>query len=445
MADFDNPAFDEDIDDVTEDDPQTDFVDADMTDADTMDETELPSAQPRDRSLQQELLQAAVDSYYNKIAEKGQRPSLGRDISKFKLDRDGKLRLKAYPNMDIINARTGNPIALSTVATRRGGSNAIRNDLGFVDWSSKKPRLPAEAVANLQTLDNDLSKAADDVDKIELQDLGAVATTTLQNVETSLSESMIGNILETIDGSPLNFSDSPLKLKLRELRGLDKAMQTIRGELTNNLAKLSELDSRIALEKRKLDQAEDEFTKRRVAERLRSLEDERAARLEAASTNREALRSQIHRIRETIYRVLNEDTTLGERIKTLFREQGITIASIITAIGMAISTLVLALTGGGGGGGPVPTPPPPHPNNKEGVKEWVKKHLQALGRVLATLAGKAAAALPGVIGSIVSWLLGLLAKTAGWLAENLWAVILAAGGMLIIVIRDWLSQKPKRG
>ena len=55
-------------------------------------------------------------------------------------------------------------------------------------------------------------------------------------------------------------------------------------------------------------------------------------------------------------------TTLAERIRTLFREQGITIASILTAIGMAISTLVLALTGGGGG--TPPSPPPSHPPTK---------------------------------------------------------------------------------
>ena len=76
---------------------------------------------------------------------------------------------------------------------------------------------------------------------------------------------------------------------------------------------------------------------------------------------------------------------------------------------MAISTLVLALTGGGAGGSPSPAP---KQSDKGGVKEWINKHLQALGRALANLAGKAAAALPDIIGSIVSWLLGALGKTA---------------------------------
>ena len=139
-------------------------------------------------------------------------------------------------------------------------------------------------------------------------------------------------------------------------------------------------------------------------------------------------------MRETINRILHEDTTLAERIQTLFREQGVTIASILTAIGMAISTLVLALTGGGGVF-PSPTPSPP---DKGGLKEWVKKHLQSLGQALAKLAGKAAAALSGIIGSIISSLLNLLAKTAGWLAENLWALVVAVGGLLLAAARHYL-------
>ena len=101
---------------------------------------------------------------------------------------------------------------------------------------------------------------------------------------------------------------------------------------------------------------------------------------------------------------------------------------------MAISTLVLALTGGSA---PVPAPKQP---DKSGLKEWVKKHLQALGRTLANLAGKAAAALPGIIGSIVSWLLGTLGKTATWLAENLWALVIAVGTLLLVAAGDWLTR-----
>ena len=229
-----------------------------------------------------------------------------------------------------------------------------------------------------------------------------------------------------------------------KLRELSSEMTRMRDSLVNNEAKISELKEHLAKERRKLEEAPDEATRNRIAERIKGLEDEMATHRENASGNREALRSQIRRIRETLHRILHEDKTLAERIKTLFREQGITIVSILTAIGMIISIIVLALPGGSGGGAapPQPTPPPP---GKGGVKEWLKKHLQSLGRILAKLAGKAAAALPGIIGSIVSWLLSLLGKTAVWLAGNLWAVILAVGGLLLVAAREWLlPKKPKK-
>ena len=350
---------------------------------------------------------------------------------------DGRLRLKAFPNIRLVNSRTGDPLAFSTIAGQRGGGRAIQ-ELGFPDWAHRgagKQKLPAAAVAALSRANQELGEVAGPMDTVELQDLGQTANEALDAIhtmETALTDADIDELLEMVNDPPLN---------LREIRGLDKALQSIRGELTNNLAKLTELDDHIALEKRKLNtEGIDEFSRHRIAERLRELQDERASRLEAAAANREALRSQVNRMRETISRILHEDTTLAERIRTLFHEQGITIASILTAIGMAISTLVLALTGSGGGVAPSPPPPP----SGGGLRDWAKKHLQSLGRALAKLAGKAAAALPGIIGSIVSWLLTLLAKTAGWLAENLWAVVVAVGGLLLVTAREWLlPKKPK--
>ena len=92
--------------------------------------------------------------------------------------------------------------------------------------------------------------------------------------------------------------------------------------------------------------------------------------------------------------MLDKDTSLGEKIRTLFREQGITIASILTAIGMAIGVLVEALLPGGAaaasGGGEPP------PKDEKGLKEWVRSKLKALASLLAKLGMKAAKALPGI-------------------------------------------------
>ena len=56
---------------------------------------------------------------------------------------------------------------------------------------------------------------------------------------------------------------------------------------------------------------------------------------------------QINQIRESITKFLHKETgTLGERIRTLSKEQGIMIVSILTAVGMAIGVLAEALLGG---------------------------------------------------------------------------------------------------
>ena len=57
--------------------------------------------------------------------------------------------------------------------------------------------------------------------------------------------------------------------------------------------------------------------------------------------------NQIYQIRESIIKFSDKETgTLGERIRTLFQEQGITIVSILTALGMTIGVLIEALLGG---------------------------------------------------------------------------------------------------
>ena len=129
-----------------------------------------------------------------------------------------------------------------------------------------------------------------------------------------------------------------------------------------------------------------------------------------------------------IAKVLDKDTSLAEKIRTLFREQGITIASILTAFQMAIGVLVEALLAGGGGstaqgnGGGDDKP--------ENVKEWIRNKLKALASLLGKLGAKAAETLPGIIGTIISWILNKAKEVVGWLSQNLWALIIGIGGLL---------------
>ena len=385
-----------------------------------------PVETPLTLSLEEEKIRKVVDTAYKKWNDDSGGPPEGViQYSKFRISPVGGLMLRDFPDLWLINKNTGEPRALSTIAGKTGGLAAIRDVMGYEDYgkvSQKSRSGMAAALAALQKTNDDLAIAQAKIKSLPPQDLPTAV---------SSAEKAISSIVETT----LSEAGEPEQLPLRELRGLNKALQTIRGELVNNLAKLTELDNHITREQNKLDEPDiGDFERRRIAERIRDLKDERVSRLEAASASREALRSQISRIRETINRLINEDTTLAERIRTLFREQGITIVSILTALGMVISTLVLAVGIGGASAAP-PTPP-----SKAGLREWVKKYLHALGRVLAKLAAKAGAALPGIIGSVVGWLLNLLSKTAGWLASNLWALMLAVGSILLIAAREWLAK-----
>ena len=393
------------------DDPTYDDDDSDLQTAETGFGGGTIDAAPVDNpltlALQGQLKQTAIDDAYNVWGT----PDGGVFPDKFEYTKEGGLRLSIHSDIRLTNIYNNEALALSTIA-RKIGVKAVREELGFTEYGLK---LSAKDTA-ARKANEGLSVISTEVETVEMRDLGATA-------------GKASSIVETMETA---FSDA--SLPLREIRGLDKALQTIRGELVNNLAKLTELDNHITREQNKLDEPDiGDFERRRIAERIRNLKDERVSRLEAASASREALRSQISRIRETINRLINEDTTLAERIRTLFREQGITIVSILTALGMVISTLVLAVSGGSAAVVP-PTPP-----SKGGLREWVKKYLHALGRVLAKLAAKAGAALPGIIGSVIGWLLNLLSKTAGWLASNLWALMLAVGGILLIAAREWLA------
>ena len=150
------------------------------------------------------------------------------------------------------------------------------------------------------------------------------------------------------------------------------------------------------------------------------------------------LKNQITSFKETIGKVLDKDTSLGEKIRTLFREQGITIVSILTAIGMAIGVLVEGLLPGGEGAAASGGEPPP--KGEKGLKEWVRNKLKPLASLLGRLGIKVAEALPGIIGGIISWILNRAKDVVGWVLQNLWALVVGIGGLIYMymVTRKYL-------
>ena len=157
-------------------------------------------------------------------------------------------------------------------------------------------------------------------------------------------------IAEKASGIILQINEQPqrddlFKHPLCNLLGLDKELRSIRSSLKAEVAKKVQLDEHIEMEKIKLGEIQDDprYTKKQREElrkRLDKLNDELKVRQESIDLLNGRLRNQITSFKETIAKVLDKDTSLGEKIRTLFREKGITIASILTAIGMAIGVLL---------------------------------------------------------------------------------------------------------
>ena len=132
-----------------------------------------------------------------------------------------------------------------------------------------------------------------------------------------------------------------------------------------------------------------------------------------------------------------ETGTLGERIRTLFKEQGITIFSILTALGMTLGVLIEALLGGPSTSTPT-SESTTTSDKKSGAREWIKNKLKALSQLLGKLADKVS--LPEIIGLIISWILNRAKEVIGWLSQNLWALITGVG----VLIYTYFVTKTRR-
>ena len=243
----------------------------------------------------------------------------------------------------------------------------------------------------------------DNQDNIMLQDIitkNEIATdNSMKLIETSLTE--IGEDASTQTGG----------LTLRELEGLDKELRMISGSLRSAIAKSIAKQVDIDRENRKLEEMANDETysdeqREEVRDRLQRFQDEQKAINDQIRILKGRYSNQIYQIRELIMKFLDKETgTLGERIRTLFREQGTTIISISTALGMTLGVLIEALLGGPSTKSTPTSQSTTTTNKKDGARDRIKNKLKALSQLLGKLADKALASLPGIIGSILSWII----------------------------------------
>ena len=413
---MDNPAYDVDIEmndaDIAAEDDGDVYNTPNTTRVDKEETPLLPTSTLR---LKQQVLRNKLDALYHHLGTKGSLNFVNLERLKMKTNsKKGITDLLWYNGenwVSLTNQQTGEFLAVSTLKTKFGGLSPMKKILNleqtppFIDRSIKAANLLKSEIPSQTDLENiplfDLSSAVEDI-RIKTREAS-------QNTD----------------------------LNMREFLGISKALQSINGELRNNTAKLSELDKRIKRDTAKLKEIEDnpdgfsEEQKELYKKRLQDLQEEQQGRLEFLSQNRKDLQTQVTRIKQAIEKILDSDTSLGEKIRTLFREQGITIFSVPTAVSMIISTIVLAVTGGGSGGAPGSLP-----KDEGEFRKWLKKQLNRLANALKRLAGKGVAALPGIIGSVAGAILSFLGKTVSFLAQHTWALIVFAVG----VIGAWLIR-----
>ena len=208
-------------------------------------------------------------------------------------------------------------------------------------------------------------------------------------------------------------------------------------------------------------------------ERVKELEKEIEEFDKAIADQDAKVRNSLQRLQNSIENFIDSKDDIRSRIKELFRREGVTIASIITAVGMTIAAIVegikLALKKAVSAVTPKPDPPkpkpkpdpkpdppkpdPPKPDPPKPPKpppepktwtDWVKDQLQKIANLLLKLGDKALIALPGIIGAVLNFVLKTAASVTGFLADHLVAFALLIGGLLYTSVNEFYENKKKK-
>ena len=389
-----------------------------------------------------------LTTFFNKDRERfgiqGGKPIIEpvREYQYFKLTKNGKLSYK-YKRTVIdfgnINNRLKSPWEIRRLGVAKlrlmGFRTITYEDINPYDRRSKKAR------EDVMKLNENLDERSKAIESSSTTDAEAIEMIEMTSKDIDVTVKGVEQ-----DTSFIEPSERDKLLPLRELEGLDKQLRTIKGSLKVAIAKHIDLEGRIEHEERKLNEIQDpaysDDQRDMIEGRIKRLRGELTERNKEIDILKGEASKQINQIRGSITKFLDKEMgTLGERIRTLFKEQGITIVSILTAVGMTIGVLIEALLGG-------PTvstttsgsTPADGGDKKGGAREWIKNKLKALSQLLGKLADKALASLPGIIGSIISWILNRAKEVIGWLSQNLWALITGVG----VLIYTYFMTKTNR-
>ena len=345
-----------------------------------------------------------------------------RNYDNFKLSDDGKLTF--VDKRTVIDLNNINEGLKAPWEIRRIGVKKLKL-MGFLnitdeDVNPYKQKYKFRREGMLKKLDENLDERSKAIESLSRTDAKAIEMieVTSKDIDTTVKD------VEQ-DTSFIKPSERDKLLPLRELKGLDKQLRTMKGSFKVAIAKREDLEARIKHEERKLNEIQDptysDGQRNVIEDRIGKLRGELTERNKEIDILKGEASKQINQIRESITKFLDKETgTFGERIRTLSKEQGIMIVSILTAVGMAIGVLIEALLGvpsvstttsiSGGTSGDA--------RKGSGAREWIKNKLKAVSQLLGKLADKVSACLPGIIGAILSWILNRAKEVIGWLSQN---------------------------
>ena len=357
-----------------------------------------------------------------------------RNYDNFKLADDGEISYvykRTVIDLSNINERLMAPSELRKLGVAKFRSMGFMN---ITDEDVQPHRAKYKNVRKkLRKLDDTLTERSKAIPSSSTTEVVEMIEMTSEDIDTTAKD------VEQ-DTSFIEAGDRDKLLTLRELEGLDKQLRTIRGSLKVSVAKRIDFEGRVECEEKKLNEIQDPTYSddqiNMIEDRIKKHRDELNERNKEVDILKGEASKQISHIRESITKFLDKETEkLGERIRTLFKEQGITIVSILTAVGMAVGVLIEALLGG-----PTPLESTTTSDKKGGAREWIKNKLKALSQLQGKLADKAMASLPGIIGSILPWILNRAKEVIGWLSQNLWALIAGVG----VSIYTYFMTKTRR-
>ena len=132
----------------------------------------------------------------------------------------------------LTNKRTGEFLAAKTLREKFRGLNIIKSVLSLDKTPPSLERLISAASKLKAELPTDLQ-----MESIPLKELSSLA----EDIYTKMRE-----------------ASQQTELDMREFLGISKALQSIKGELLNNMSKLTEIDKRIKTDTKKLEEVEND-------------------------------------------------------------------------------------------------------------------------------------------------------------------------------------------